>query len=211
MGGLLFTPSRRPRVPVRTTERAGQCLSRRIPNFRRRGHTVRHPSQPREALGVPSVPEPGGRRGGSGRNRHGSLVADLSSAVTVFGAWAVATGLIQVFLAVVRLRDRLKGQWPMIISGAGSIFAGSAFLGWTGTPSNALTALAQYSRSARRCMVYPDGPLASCPPSRAIGFGLSRLCQANRNTLVLPPLLEPCGDVEPADSRLPVRGRAAAW
>lgn len=71
--------------------------------------------------------------------------SDLSSAVTVFGAWAVATGLIQVFLAVVRLRDRLKGQWPMIISGAGSIFAGSAFLGWTGTPSNALTALAQYS------------------------------------------------------------------
>ncbi len=71
--------------------------------------------------------------------------SDLPSAITVFGAWAVATGLIQVFLAVIRLRERLKGQWPMIISGAGSIFAGSAFLGWTGTPSAALTVLAQYS------------------------------------------------------------------
>lgn len=71
--------------------------------------------------------------------------SDLPSAITVFGAWAVATGLIQVFLAVIRLRDRLKGQWPMIISGVGSLFAGSAFLGWTGTSSAALTVLAQYS------------------------------------------------------------------
>jgi hypothetical protein len=71
--------------------------------------------------------------------------SDLPSAITVFGAWAVATGLIQVFLAVIRLRDRLRGQWPMIISGVGSLFAGSAFLGWTGTSSAALTVLAQYS------------------------------------------------------------------
>jgi hypothetical protein len=33
----------------------------------------------------------------------------------------------------------------MIISGAGSVFAGISFTGWTGSPSAGLAALAQYS------------------------------------------------------------------
>ncbi len=93
--------------------------------------------------------------------------SDLPSAITVFGAWAVATGLIQAFLAVIRLRDRLKGQWPMIISGVGSIFAGSAFLGWTGTSSAALTVLAQYSAGGAVWYILTAFWLLVCLPVRS--------------------------------------------
>jgi len=49
-----------------------------------------------------------------------------------------------IVLAAQRQRV-LHGQWLMIISGAGSVFAGISFTNWTGTPPAGLTALAQYS------------------------------------------------------------------
>lgn len=42
---------------------------------------------------------------------------------TVFGAWAIVSGAIQLFLALRRRRD-LGGQWPMIFSGGISTLAG---------------------------------------------------------------------------------------
>jgi hypothetical protein len=77
----------------------------------------------------------------------GVLIAVLSSVATaigVFGVWAIVSGAIMVVVAALRRRS-LGGQWPMIISGAGSVFAGFTFIGWTGSAETGLAALAQYS------------------------------------------------------------------
>ncbi len=68
----------------------------------------------------------------------------LAAAITAFGGWAVLSGVLMIVLAVRRQRV-LRGQWLLIISGVGSVFAGISFTGWTGSPSAGLTALAQYS------------------------------------------------------------------
>lgn len=73
-----------------------------------------------------------------------ALWTSLAGAITVFGIWAVASGAIMAGLAVHRRRS-LGGQWLMIISGAGSIFAGITFVGWTGSLRTGLAVLAQYS------------------------------------------------------------------
>jgi hypothetical protein len=72
------------------------------------------------------------------------MFVSLAAGIEVFAAWAVVSGLIQLVVAVLRRRV-LTGQWPMIVSGAGSVFAGISFLGWTGSPRPGLSALAQYS------------------------------------------------------------------
>lgn len=74
-----------------------------------------------------------------------SVLSDLATAINVFGGWAVASGTIQLYLAVRRLQDKVRGQWPMIISGAGSVVAGITFIGWLGSSHDALAAVAQYS------------------------------------------------------------------
>jgi uncharacterized membrane protein HdeD (DUF308 family) len=72
-----------------------------------------------------------------------ALRSSLASAIAVFGVWAIGTGALMIFSAT--QRRRLGGQWLMIISGAGSVFAGAAFVSWTGSSSAGLTTLAQYS------------------------------------------------------------------
>jgi uncharacterized membrane protein HdeD (DUF308 family) len=64
--------------------------------------------------------------------------------MSVFGAWAIVSGGIQLALAV-RRRRTLGGQGLMIISGAGSVAAGTTFIHWTGSSGAGLVALAQYS------------------------------------------------------------------
>jgi uncharacterized membrane protein HdeD (DUF308 family) len=71
-------------------------------------------------------------------------LSGLAAAITAFGIWAVVSGVIMAVLAV-RRRRVLRGQWLMLISGAGSVFAGITFIGWTGTPAAGLAILAQYS------------------------------------------------------------------
>jgi uncharacterized membrane protein HdeD (DUF308 family) len=68
----------------------------------------------------------------------------LATAMDIFAVWAIISGAIQLTVGAQRLRQ-LRGQWPMIISGAGSIFAGTTFIDWSRPPSSALHALAQYS------------------------------------------------------------------
>jgi uncharacterized membrane protein HdeD (DUF308 family) len=70
--------------------------------------------------------------------------AGLADAIVAFGGWAVLSGVLMIVVALRRQRV-LHGQWLMIISGLGSVFAGISFTGWTGSPSAGLTALAQYS------------------------------------------------------------------
>jgi hypothetical protein len=48
-------------------------------------------------------------------------------AVAAFGGWAFIAGLLQLVVGVVR-RQRLGGQWAMILSGAQSTLAGIAFV-----------------------------------------------------------------------------------
>jgi uncharacterized membrane protein HdeD (DUF308 family) len=74
----------------------------------------------------------------------GAIFSSLATAVTVFGVWAIISGAIQLFLGAHR-RKTLRGQWLMIISGAGSTFAGLTFIGWTGTAAHGTAILAQYS------------------------------------------------------------------
>jgi uncharacterized membrane protein HdeD (DUF308 family) len=73
-----------------------------------------------------------------------ALQSSLADAITVFGVWAISTGAMMIVLAA-RRRRVLGGQWLMIVSGAGSVFAGTTFVSWTGSSSAGLAALAQYS------------------------------------------------------------------
>ncbi|MEO3811081.1 hypothetical protein ABGB17_18955 [Sphaerisporangium sp. B11E5] len=65
------------------------------------------------------------------------------AALRVWGAWAITAGIVQLVVAVGR--RRLGGQWAMILSGAISTIAGTAFVLQAGTPAASLTNLAGYA------------------------------------------------------------------
>jgi uncharacterized membrane protein HdeD (DUF308 family) len=69
---------------------------------------------------------------------------DVTAAMDAFAAWAILSGTIQLTVAAHRV-GQLRGQWLMIISGAGSIFAGTTFINWSQPPTAALHALVKYS------------------------------------------------------------------
>jgi hypothetical protein len=59
----------------------------------------------------------------------GLAFADASgipAVLRVWGAWAVAAGLVQLIVAVTR--RAMGGQWPMILSGGISVLAGGSFI-----------------------------------------------------------------------------------
>jgi uncharacterized membrane protein HdeD (DUF308 family) len=68
----------------------------------------------------------------------------LTTAMDAFAGWAILSGTIQLTVGARRL-GRLRGQWLMIISGAGSIFAGTTFVAWSHPSADALQALTRYS------------------------------------------------------------------
>jgi len=68
----------------------------------------------------------------------------LANAMDAFAGWAILSGTIQLTVGARRL-GRLGGQWLMIISGAGSILAGTTFAAWSHPSADALQALTQYS------------------------------------------------------------------
>ena len=61
----------------------------------------------------------------------------------VWGAWAITNGLVQ--LAVGVSRRKLGGQWPMIISGGLSVFAGGGFVAMAGGESASVVSLGGYA------------------------------------------------------------------
>lgn len=71
----------------------------------------------------------------------GSAVADV---LRVWGAWAIAAGLVQLVVAVQRRRG-LGGQWPMIVSGGISVLAGASFIAMASRDDAALGGLAGYA------------------------------------------------------------------
>jgi len=52
-----------------------------------------------------------------------ALTVDMPTVITVFGAWATFSGLLQLATGVRRWKTS-SGQWPMILSGAQSALAG---------------------------------------------------------------------------------------
>ncbi|MEU4411096.1 hypothetical protein AB0F88_41880 [Streptosporangium sp. NPDC023963] len=76
----------------------------------------------------------------------GLAVASLSgvpAALRVWGAWAVVAGLLQLVVAV--LRRGTGGQVAMILSGGGSVVAGTAFVLIASTEDPTLSVLAGYA------------------------------------------------------------------
>jgi uncharacterized membrane protein HdeD (DUF308 family) len=71
-------------------------------------------------------------------------VAAVRSLRRLYFVRAIVSGGVMIYLALRRQR-RLGGQWLIIVSGAGSVFAGLTFVTWTGSASAGLGALAQYS------------------------------------------------------------------
>ena len=69
--------------------------------------------------------------------------SEIPDVLRVWGAWAIAAGLVQLVVAV--QRRRLGGQWPMILSGGISVLAGASFVSMASGDDPALTALAGYA------------------------------------------------------------------
>ncbi|GAB3842259.1 hypothetical protein ACFPIJ_43000 [Dactylosporangium cerinum] len=70
----------------------------------------------------------------------GLAFADASgipAVLRVWGAWAIAAGLVQLIVAIPR--RQLGGQWPMIISGGLSVVAGATFIAGAGADDPVLT------------------------------------------------------------------------
>lgn len=67
----------------------------------------------------------------------------VPAVLRVWGAWAIVSGLVQLFVGV--SRRGLGGQWPMILSGGISVLAGSSFIVMAGAAQPSLANLAGYA------------------------------------------------------------------
>jgi uncharacterized membrane protein HdeD (DUF308 family) len=66
------------------------------------------------------------------------------SLTVVIGTWGIATGVIQLLVALRRVR-LVRGQLFMVISGAGSVVAGSSFITWSGSAHAFVSLVSQYA------------------------------------------------------------------
>ncbi|MCP2263313.1 hypothetical protein ACFQHV_03350 [Promicromonospora thailandica] len=72
-----------------------------------------------------------------------AVTSGIPAVLRVWGVWAITAGIVQLIVAI--MRYRLGGQWPMILSGGISVFAGSGFFAMAGGPNAMLTSLAGYA------------------------------------------------------------------
>ncbi|WP_433303713.1 hypothetical protein ACQP2F_12790 [Actinoplanes sp. CA-030573] len=72
-----------------------------------------------------------------------AAAAGIPAVLRVWGAWAIVSGLVQLFVGVGR--RRLGGQWPMILSGAISTLAGTSFIVQAAADGASLRGLAGYA------------------------------------------------------------------
>jgi len=72
-----------------------------------------------------------------------ALAAGVPAVLRVWGAWAVASGVVQLVVAV--RRRRLGGQWAMIASGAISVLAGASFVLMAANPEASLAGVGGYA------------------------------------------------------------------
>ncbi|MEU9919930.1 hypothetical protein AB0H51_01145 [Streptomyces griseoluteus] len=69
----------------------------------------------------------------------------IPAVLRVWGAWAITAGAVQLIVGALRRRRGMAGQWPMILSGAISTFAGASFVAQAGKANASLGALAGYA------------------------------------------------------------------
>ncbi|MFJ8145551.1 hypothetical protein ACIQ6R_10810 [Streptomyces sp. NPDC096048] len=72
-----------------------------------------------------------------------AATSGIPAVLRVWGAWAIASGLVQLVTGAVR--RRLGGQWAMIISGAVSTLAGASFFAQAGGEGPTLGSLSGYA------------------------------------------------------------------
>jgi len=72
-----------------------------------------------------------------------ALTSGIPAALRVWGAWAIVAGVLQLVVAVGR--RRLGGQWAMVISGALSVVAGTAFVVQSFAPGASVVTVAAYA------------------------------------------------------------------
>ncbi|MEY9854830.1 uncharacterized membrane protein HdeD (DUF308 family) [Catenulispora sp. GAS73] len=69
--------------------------------------------------------------------------AGIADVLRVWGAWAIASGLVQLVVAL--LRRSMGGQWAMILSGGLSVLAGASFLADAAKTDPSLKVLGGYA------------------------------------------------------------------
>ncbi|MFF9375526.1 DUF308 domain-containing protein [Streptomyces griseoluteus] len=74
-----------------------------------------------------------------------AVTSGLPAVLRVWGAWAITAGAVQLIVGAVRRRRGMAGQWPMILSGAISTFAGASFAAQAAKANASLGALAGYA------------------------------------------------------------------
>ncbi|MEU5260634.1 hypothetical protein [Amycolatopsis sp. NPDC021455] len=72
-----------------------------------------------------------------------AFASGIPDVLRVWGSWAIVAGLVQLAVAVVR--RGLGGQWPLILSGAISVVAGTSFLVQATMDGASLKSLAGYA------------------------------------------------------------------
>lgn len=68
----------------------------------------------------------------------------IPAILRVWGTWAIVSGIVQLVVGIGR-RRALGGQWPMVLSGAISTVAGTAFILQAAQDGAALSVLAGYA------------------------------------------------------------------
>ncbi|MFK4110444.1 hypothetical protein [Streptomyces sp. NPDC002176] len=74
-----------------------------------------------------------------------AAASGIPAVLRVWGAWAVVAGAVQLVVGALRRRRGLAGQWPMILSGTISTFAGASFVAQAAEANASLGSLAGYA------------------------------------------------------------------
>ncbi|MYV40390.1 hypothetical protein GT030_16340 [Streptomyces sp. SID1328] len=74
-----------------------------------------------------------------------AATSGIPAVLRVWGAWAITAGAVQLIVGALRRRRGMAGQWPMILSGAISTFAGASVVAQAGKANASLGALAGYA------------------------------------------------------------------
>ncbi|GAB2870502.1 membrane protein [Actinoallomurus bryophytorum] len=72
-----------------------------------------------------------------------ACTSGVPSALRVWGAWAIVSGLVQLIVGAAR--RKMGGQWPMIISGGISVLAGASFIMAASKANPSLASIAGYA------------------------------------------------------------------
>ncbi|WP_413810366.1 DUF308 domain-containing protein [Streptomyces sp. OE57] len=73
-----------------------------------------------------------------------AVFSTITTALLVFGVWALLSGAIQLAVAI-RRRRTVGAQWPMVISGGQSVLAGATVAATSASATSSLSTVAGYA------------------------------------------------------------------